>query len=110
METCMEKTSYQEVIQRIDEHLKKSGRKYYSEFYIGTSDNAAEMLFNKHFVEREGGWWIYTTAASSADAYNVKKHYIDLGMRGFKELNPKTKNVMVYCYAVTPLTAEYYER
>lgn len=102
-------TSCQEVINRIDEHLKKSGRKYYSEFYIGTSDNAAETLFNKHYVEKEGGWWIYATAASAEDAYNVKKHYIELGMRGFTESNIKTGNVMVYCYAVTSLTSEYYE-
>ena len=37
--------SYNEIVNKIDEHLRKSGKRYYSEFYIGVSQNAVKRLF-----------------------------------------------------------------
>lgn len=94
-------STYEEIINKFDEHLTKSGKRYYSEFYIGVSDDAATQLFNKHYVDKENSWWIYKTAISSEDAKRVAKHYQDLGMRG-----GNGDGNMVYCYVVTSLTTE----
>ena len=93
--------TYKEIIDNFDEHLTKSGKRYYSEFYIGVSQNAVERLFEKHHVDKENSWWIYRTAISSEDAKRVAKHYQDLGMRGGTD-----DGNMVYCYVVTSLTTE----
>lgn len=97
--------SYDEIIKRFDEHLGKSGKRYYSEFYIGISNDAAKRLFEQHHVDKDNSWWIYTTAESSQVARNVEKHYLDLGMRGGTGGGDENSD-MVYCYVVTPTTSE----
>ena len=97
--------SYNEIINKIDSHLAKSGKRYYSEFYIGISRNARKRLFEEHHVDMEASWWIYITADSADIAREVEKHYINLGMRGGDGGGDDTSN-MVYCYVVTPTTTE----
>ena len=97
--------SYKEIVNKIDEHLRKSGKRYYSEFYIGVSQNAVKRLFEEHHVDKENSWWIYTTAISSEVARQVEKHYLDLGMRGGTG-GGDDKSKMVYCYVVTSTTTE----
>lgn len=97
--------SYDEIVNRIDEHLRKSGRRYYSEFYIGISDNARKRLFEQHHVDMENSWWIYDTAETSEIARNVEQHYLELGMRGGSD-GGSERSKMVYCYVVTPTTTE----
>ena len=97
--------SYDEIVKKIDEHLRKSGKRYYSEFYIGVSQNAVKRLFEEHHVDKENSWWIYTTATSSEVARQVEKHYLDLGMRGGTG-GGDDKSKMVYCYVVTSTTTE----
>lgn len=97
--------SYTEIVSKINEHLSKSGKRYYSEFYIGVSKNAVKRLFEEHHVDKENSWWIYTTAISSEVARQVKKHFQDLGMRGSSASEDSESN-MVYCYVVTPTTTE----
>lgn len=97
--------SYSEIITKFNEHLKKSGKKYYSDFYIGISNDAESRLFNQHHVSRDNSWWIYTTASSEKDARDVEKFFLDKGMRG--GTGEETSNSkMVYCYAITPTTTE----
>lgn len=100
----MEET-YDEIVKRFDEHLIKSGKRYYSEFYIGISENAIKRLFDEHHVDKENSWWIYTTAVSSEVARTVEKHYLDLGMRGGTG-GGSNNSKMVYCYVVTSTTTE----
>ena len=50
--------SFNEIISDIDAHLLKSGKKYYSEFYIGVSKNARKRLFEEHHVDEEHSWLI----------------------------------------------------
>ena len=97
--------SYDEIIGRIDDHLGKSGKRYYSEFYIGISENARKRLFEEHHVDVDTSWWIYLTAESTAIAREVEKHYLELGMRG-SDGGGNDNSKMVYCYAVTPTTTE----
>lgn len=94
-----------EIITAIDNHLQKSGKRYYSEFYIGITNNIQRRLFDEHNVQREGMWWIYETAISIDDARSVEKHYLDLGMRGGDGGGDETSTI-VYCYTVTPTTIE----
>ena len=96
--------SYEQIIKDIDEHLQKSGRSYYSDFYIGISNDARNRLFKEHHV-KENSWWIYRTADSSDVAREVEKYYLELGMRG-NAGGGDASATMVYCYAVTPTTTE----
>lgn len=99
--------SYDEIVERINDHLGKSGKRYYSDFYIGISKDAIKSLFEKHHVDKESSWWIYRTAVSAETARKVKKHYLDLGMRsGSGREDEDEKSNMVYCYVVTPTTTE----
>lgn len=97
--------SYNEIIERFDVHLGKSGKRYYSEFYIGISKNARKRLFEEHHVDMDTSWWIYVTAESTDIARKVEKHYLELGMRGGDGGGDDASN-MVYCYVVTPTTTE----
>ncbi|MDE6337034.1 MAG: hypothetical protein K2L34_10750 [Muribaculaceae bacterium] len=97
--------SYHEIIDKFDKHLSKSGKRYYSEFYVGISKNAPKRLFEEHHVDINTSWWIYVTADSSDTARDVEKHYIELGMRG-SDGGGDDSSDMVYCYVVTPTTTE----
>ncbi|GFH99049.1 hypothetical protein IMSAGC004_01451 [Bacteroidaceae bacterium] len=99
------KKDYSTIIAEVDEHMKKSGKRYYSNFYVGVSDNAVQRLFSEHHVSREESWWIYRTAKDADTARKVEKHYLDLGMRGGDE-DRNDSSTMVYVYAVEPITTE----
>lgn len=96
--------TYEEIIEKFDAHLKNSGRSYFSEFYVGVSDDAVNKLFKKHHV-RLNSWWIYSTAVSAEDALKVARHYKKRGMLG-NIAKPDKDARMVYCYVVTPLTVD----
>ena len=96
---------YDKIVEKFNDHLSKSGKRYYSEFYIGISQNAQRRLFEEHHVDKENSWWIYTTAETSEIARAVEKHYLKLGMRGGSGGGDENSN-MVYCYVVTPTTTE----
>lgn len=100
---------YQTIVKEIDEHLGKSGRYYYSNFYVGVTNDVEQGIFKKHTLPKKRSWWIFRTATNSQVAREVKKHYLDLGMRGY-DSGEDDANQIVYCYAVTPTTTEYYGR
>ena len=93
------------IIKAFDTHLQQSGKRYYSEFYIGITNDVERRLFGEHNVQRQGMWWIYETASSANDAREIEKHYLDLGMRGNGGGGNEDSNI-VYCYTVTPTTIE----
>lgn len=74
--------NYDTIIKEIDAHLSKSGRRYYSDFYIGITKDVEQRLFGDHNVSKDNSWWIYRTAETNEIARAVEKHYLDLGMRG----------------------------
>lgn len=98
-------STYTEIIAAFDEHLQRSGRSFYNEFYIGVTNDAARRLFQEHNVDKEHSWWIYRTAENSEIAREVEKYYLDLGMRGGPGGGDDSAR-MVYCYVVTPTTTE----
>ncbi len=97
---------YQTIVKEIDEHLGKSGRRYYSDFYVGVTNDVEKGIFKKHHVP-EDSWWIYRTATDPQVACEVKDHYLKLGMRGYNSNDNNTADI-VYCYTVSPTTTEYY--
>lgn len=96
---------YQTIIKEIDEHLANSGKQYYSDFYIGITNDIERRLFKEHNVSKNSSWWIYRTANTSDIARNIEKHFLDLGMRGDDGGGNETSKT-VYCYAVSPTTID----
>lgn len=97
--------NYETIIREIDNHISLSGKRYYSDFYIGITKNIQQRLFGDHNVSKENSWWIYRTAESSDVARKVERHYLDLGMRGGAG-GGDDDTCVVYCYVVTPTTVE----
>lgn len=100
----MEK-DYNTIVTEITDHLTKSGKRYYSDFYIGITNNVERRLFKEHNVLKESMWWIYRTADNSDTARRVENYFLGKGMRGDNGGGDNTSNI-VYCYAVGPTTIE----
>lgn len=45
--------NYDEIIQAMDEHLNKSGKNYYNEFYIGITNSPERRPFQEYGVSKE---------------------------------------------------------
>ena len=101
------KKNFQTIINEIDKHLETSGKRYFNEFFIGISKDAASDLFNKHYVKQDENWWIYRTAETHEIAQEIKEYYAEKGMRNNPDEAKDDENaIQVYCYAVTPITTE----
>jgi hypothetical protein len=96
---------YDTIINEINNHISISGKRYYSDFYVGITKNVEQRLFGDHNVSRDNSWWIYRIAETEEIARAVEKHYLDLGMRGGSGGGDDDSNI-VYCYVVTPTTIE----
>lgn len=44
----------QEIIREISNHLTKSSKQYYSDYYIGITNDIERRLFDEHNVPRNG--------------------------------------------------------
>ena len=99
------KKNFETIVAEIQEHLAKSGKKYYSDFYIGITNNVERRLFHEHNVPKDKNWWIFRTAQNVEEARKVEEYFLKQGMRGDKGGGDSTSNI-VYCYAVSPTTIE----
>ena len=97
--------TYERIIIDINEHLGKSNKELYSDYYIGITDNINECLFGFHQVPQRGYWYIYMPADTNEIAREVATYFLDLGMQG-RELEGDSKSVMVYCYEISPKTKQ----
>lgn len=98
--------SKEEIIKDIDNHLQKSGKQYYSDFYVGITNDVERRLFEEHNVNRETMWWIYRTANSKAVAQEIEAYYIAKGMQGHGG-GCADDSQIVYCYAIGPTTYDH---
>lgn len=96
----------EEIIHDIDNHLKKSGKSYYNEFYVGITNDIERRMFHEHNVNRENSWWIYCTASSKQVAEEVEEYYIKLGMQGDTGGGTEDSKI-VYCYAIGSTTYDH---
>lgn len=96
---------YEKIIAEINEHLGKSSKEFYSDYYIGITDNINERLFGFHQVPQRGHWYIYMPADTDEIARKVEKFFLDLGMQGGTG-GGSSKSIMVYCYEISPNTKQ----
>ncbi len=100
----MKKTS-QQIIEDIDAHLQKSKKLYYSDFYIGITNDVTRRLFIEHNVSKNNDWWIYREAADKTTAQKVEEYYLAKGMKG--DTGGGTNDTTyVYCYEISNTTKE----
>ena len=94
-----------EIIAEIDAHLQVSKKEYWSDYYIGITNDVERRLFTEHNVKKTNAWWIYCPATSKAAAQAVEEHYLAKGMKG--DTGGGTKDsTYVYCYEITSTTKE----
>lgn len=100
----MRKTT-REIILDVESHLACSKKNYYSDFYIGITNDVDRRLFGEHNVDKNHSWWIYRTAVDKATAQAVEEHFLSEGMKG--ETGGGTEDtIYVYCYEITNTTKE----
>lgn len=85
--------------QSIDNHLERSSKEYYKDFYIGITDNIEERLFGFHRVPRQNYWFIWRPADSVEIARKIEKYYLDKGMDGDSG-GGDGDTYYVYCYEI----------
>lgn len=97
----------QQIITDINNHLQYSNKAYYSDFYIGITNDIGRRLFgaSEHNVNKEKNWWIYRTADSKEIAEKVEQHFIHLGMQG-QPGGGRQDTTKVYCYEITSDTRQ----
>lgn len=99
--------TYDNIIKEFDAHMKKSGCRYYSDFYVGITNDARRCLFDEHHVDKDHQWWIFSAADNEDIARQVEQHYLKSGMRGsFGGGKGDGSAIYVYSYVVTPKTVE----
>lgn len=98
--------SRENIIKDINAHLQKSGKQYYSEFYIGITNDVERRLFLEHNVNKETMWWIYRTAINKDVAQEVEEFFLNKGMKGNLG-GGNADSCIVYCYAVGPTTYDH---
>ena len=74
----MRKTA-KEIIVDVEEHLTKSNKRYYSDFYVGITNDIERRLFVEHNVEKKSNWWIYRTATNKTAAQSVEEYFLNKG-------------------------------
>lgn len=94
-----------EIINDIDSHLRESTKEYWSDFYIGITNNIERRLFEEHNVNKENDWWIWRKALDKGTAQEVEEYYLAKGMEGNTGGGNKD-TVYVYCYEITENTIQ----
>lgn len=94
-----------QIIADINSHLQKSEKQYYSDFYIGITNDIDRRLLGEHNVSKEHGWWIYRKGDTKAVAQAVEEYYLDKGMQGDTG-GGSEDTTYVYCYEITNYTEE----
>lgn len=100
----MKKTK-NEIIADFNAHLLNSKKEYWSDYYVGITNDVERRLFTEHNVSKENAWWIYREAVDKATAQAVEEYYLGKGMKGDTG-GGTDDSVYVYCYEVTSSTNE----
>ena len=94
-----------QIIADINAHLQNSEKRFYSDFYIGITNDVERRLFGEHRVSKKDGWWIYRSADTKSIAQAVEEYYLEKGMLGDTG-GGNENSVIVYCYEITRYTEE----
>ena len=99
------KKSKKEIIADFDAHLQKRKKEYWSDYYVGITNDIERRLFTEHNVSKNNAWWIYREATDKATAQEVEEYYLAKGMNG--DTGGGTEDsVFVYCYEIPNTTNE----
>ncbi len=99
------KQKFDQIVADFDSHLQSSQREYYSDFYVGITNDVERRLFGEHNVQREKNWWIFREALDKVTAQKVEEYYLDKGMQGDTG-GGNDDTVFVYCYEIDNNTIE----
>lgn len=93
------KQNFDQIVAGFDSHLQSSQKEYYSDFYVGITNDVERRLFGEHNVQQRGKWWIYREALDKDTAQKVEEYYLDKGMKGDTG-GGNDDTVFVYCYEI----------
>lgn len=93
------KKNFDQIIADFDSHLQSSQKEYYSDFYVGITNDVERRLFGEHNVQQRGKWWICREALDKDTAQKVEEYYLDKGMKGDTG-GGNDDTVFVYCYEI----------
>lgn len=99
------KKTFSQIVAEIDSHLEKSQKEFYSDFYVGITNDVERRLFTEHNVPENEHWWIYRDAIDKSTAQRVEEYYLDKGMKGDTG-GGTDDSTYVYCYEITRNTVE----
>lgn len=94
-----------QIIAAIDALLQKGTKQYYSDFYIGITDDVNRRLFTEHNVDKANAWWIYRDAIDKSTAQAVEEYYLNKGMEGDTG-GGTVDSTYVYCHQISGSTKE----
>ncbi len=94
-----------EIINEIDNHIKKEGSSYRN-WYVGIASDPEKRLFSDHNVSKQNSWWIYMEAFTDDDARSVENFFLEQrGTQGGPGGGDE-KSHFVYAYRITVNTHE----
>lgn len=99
------KRNFLQIVADINSHLEKSQKQYYSDFYVGITNDIQRRLFDEHKVSEKNGWWIYRQAIDKKTAQYVEEYFLNKGMKGDTGGGTDDSS-FVYCYEITNYTVE----
>lgn len=68
-------------IAEFEEYMEKNGG-YYSDWYVGITDNPQKRLFQDHNVKEKNDQWLFQHCGSASDAAEVVKYFLKKGCDG----------------------------
>lgn len=97
--------STETILYDIELHISRCPGKFYSEFYIGTSDDPRRQLFDIHQVDEKTDCWTYHRAIDIKNAKETKEQLKEKGMKTAPD-GKENGGLYVYCYHMTAHTIE----
>ena len=94
-------SSYNTLINSLYSFMNENGR-YYSEFYVGITNDIERRLFNEHNVDNG---YIYDEAYSDDVARKVEQYFLDKGCKGDTG-GGSEDSTYVYSYKITRTTVQ----
>jgi len=95
-------TKVQQVIAEIEKYMRQfSG--YYSDWYVGITEDPRKRLFEDHQVKEKGDLWIYQDCGSESNAREVEEYFLKKGCDGGTG-GGDYKTTYAYAYKKNPHT------
>ncbi len=95
----------EELIKYIESWLPKTGFSYYSDFYIGITDDVERSLLDDHRISPDTDIWLYSEVQTPSAALQVLNHFLTKGMQGAPDDAP-AQATTIYCYVITDTTVQ----